>query len=63
MDYSTPSTMKATEMDETLAIPTMMVIDNETFCWDEQLQSYTWCKMPIYSVPVSKYGPRCKEGK
>ena len=55
--------MKATEMDETLAIPTMMVIDNETFCWDEQLQSYTWCKMPIYSVPVSKYGPRCKEGK
>ena len=46
--------MKTTEMDESSGIPTMMVIDNETFCWDEQLQGYTWCKMPIFSVPVSK---------
>ena len=41
-------------MDEISGNPTMMVIDNETFCWDEELKSYTWCKMPIFSVPVGK---------
>ena len=50
MSHSTPAAM-----DELSAHPTMRVINNETLCWDEQLELYTWCKMPIFSVPVSKY--------
>ena len=50
MAHSTPAAM-----DELSAHPTMRVINNETLCWDEQLELYTWCKMPIFSVPVSKY--------
>ena len=50
MSHSTPAAM-----DELSAHPTMRVFNNETLCWDERLELYTWCKMPIFSVPVSKY--------
>lgn len=46
-------------IDETLAesgqVPNMTVIDNMTYCWDEVLQSYTWChhEHQLYSVPLA----------
>eukprot|EP00094_Tigriopus_californicus_P002564 TCALIF_02477-PA protein Name:"Similar to TkR99D Tachykinin-like peptides receptor 99D (Drosophila melanogaster)" AED:0.19 eAED:0.20 QI:19/0/0/0.6/0.75/0.8/5/0/554 len=35
-------------------VPNMTVIDNMTYCWDEALQSYTWChhEYQLYSVPL-----------
>jgi hypothetical protein len=38
--------------------PNVTVIENITYCWDESLQSYTWCQSDtdlLYSVPLSKY--------
>ena len=36
--------------------PNVTVIDNTTYCWDQNLQSYTWCQneYQLYSVPLSK---------
>ncbi|TRY68653.1 hypothetical protein TCAL_02477 [Tigriopus californicus] len=36
-------------------VPNMTVIDNMTYCWDEALQSYTWChhEYQLYSVPLA----------
>ena len=49
-------TMKTMDMGEMVANRTArIVIGNETYCWEENIENYTWCKMPIYSVPFSKY--------
>lgn len=35
--------------------PNVTVIGNTTYCWDETLQSYSWCQtQQIYAVPLSK---------
>ena len=36
--------------------PNVTVIDNMTYCWDQNLQGYTWCQneYQLYSVPLSK---------
>eukprot|EP00095_Tigriopus_kingsejongensis_P004717 maker-scaffold763_size101323-snap-gene-0.15 protein:Tk04717 transcript:maker-scaffold763_size101323-snap-gene-0.15-mRNA-1 annotation:"lymnokinin receptor" len=37
------------------SLPNMTVINNMTYCWDDTLQSYTWChhENQLYSVPLA----------
>ena len=33
----------------------VVTVDNKTYCWDNQLDGYTWCPIEdVYAVPLSK---------
>ena len=52
-DFSTRGVPK---MNESVLPDVTMVLDNVTYCWNDELQVYTWCPTedPLYNVSIGR---------
>lgn len=56
------STMENQDQWTTMTPPNVTVIGNTTYCWSDELQSYTWCQTEqLYPVPISKSSSQSKK--